>query len=196
MLRVLGTLFLLLLASRVGYGQIFDFENGRERVFSLDGMWRFHTGDNPRWADPNFDDRDWPLLRSDRTWDEQGYKGYGGVAWYRFRVQAVAGGPLDLLLPKIADAYQVFANGQVIGALGTMPPHPASYGSRLAIFLISAKGFSPNLHIAIRIWHDSGSAESAGGGPLNAVLFWVLLVCCEDTTKPAGLKISGQVSAL
>jgi hypothetical protein len=28
----------------------------------LDGAWRFHTGDDPRWADPNADDSSWRQL--------------------------------------------------------------------------------------------------------------------------------------
>src|SRR5678815_811972 len=28
----------------------------------LDGSWRFHTGDDPRWADANTDDNDWETI--------------------------------------------------------------------------------------------------------------------------------------
>ena len=28
----------------------------------LDGMWKHHTGDDPRWADPAFDDSAWPTV--------------------------------------------------------------------------------------------------------------------------------------
>ena len=29
----------------------------------LSGMWKHHTGDDPRWADPAFDDSAWPSVR-------------------------------------------------------------------------------------------------------------------------------------
>ncbi len=32
--------------------QTFSLITGREPVTSLDGLWRFHTGDNPAWASP------------------------------------------------------------------------------------------------------------------------------------------------
>ena len=86
---VLAFLLLLCTASDL-YGQTFNLQTGREPVTSLDGLWRFHTGDNPTWADPNFDDSQWPLLRSNKTWSEQGYENYGGFAWYRFTVAVPA----------------------------------------------------------------------------------------------------------
>ena len=67
----LAWLSLLLSAASGLHAQTFNLQTGREPVASLDGLWRFHTGDNPAWADPNFDDSQWPLLRSDKTWNEQ-----------------------------------------------------------------------------------------------------------------------------
>src|SRR5271156_5379153 len=68
----------------------FDFQRDREPIISLNGVWRFHPGDDPDgklgWAKPDFDDSSWPLLRSNTGWGEQGYKGYRGFAWYRFKV--------------------------------------------------------------------------------------------------------------
>ena len=66
--------------------QVFDVAKDRVPMAVLDGLWRFHTGDDPRWADPGFDDSAWDLLRSDTGWSTQGYKNYGGMAWYRFQV--------------------------------------------------------------------------------------------------------------
>ena len=56
---------LLLCAASGLHAQTFNLQSGREAVASLDGLWRFHTGDNPAWSNPNFDDSQWPLLRSD-----------------------------------------------------------------------------------------------------------------------------------
>ena len=33
----------------------------------------------------DFDDGDWDLLSVDKHWNEQGYDGYHGSAWYRLR---------------------------------------------------------------------------------------------------------------
>jgi hypothetical protein len=80
----------------------FSFLTDHEPVISLDGLWRFHPGDDARWASPAFDDSAWPLLRSDEPWTDQGYNQLSGFAWYRFRVQAPSPAmPLSLLLPSI-----------------------------------------------------------------------------------------------
>lgn len=64
----------------------FDLDRDRESLVSLDGLWRFHPGDNPQWSEPSFDDSAWPLLRSDKPWSVQGYPAMGGFAWYRFAI--------------------------------------------------------------------------------------------------------------
>src|ERR1022692_3107372 len=55
----------------------FDLQRDREPLVSLDGLWRFHPGDDPDgskgWARPDFDDSAWPQLRSDSPWSEHGY---------------------------------------------------------------------------------------------------------------------------
>jgi hypothetical protein len=60
---------ILLLLALFNHGslcaQTFNLQTDREPVVSLDGMWRFHTGDSPAWANPDFDDSQWPLLHSD-----------------------------------------------------------------------------------------------------------------------------------
>ena len=75
---MISLLFLLLMLGACGVlrGQSFEIKDDNLRVASLDGLWRFHTGDNPAWASPSFDDSKWSLLRSDKSWSSQGYKGY------------------------------------------------------------------------------------------------------------------------
>jgi hypothetical protein len=33
-----------------------------QTIITLNGPWRFHTGDDPRWADPAFDDSRWEVV--------------------------------------------------------------------------------------------------------------------------------------
>ena len=47
--------------------------------------WRFHTGDDKRWADPDFDDSGWSLLKPNESWSAQGYANNDGVGWDRFK---------------------------------------------------------------------------------------------------------------
>jgi sigma-B regulation protein RsbU (phosphoserine phosphatase) len=173
MIRKLQLLLLLLASFLCGFApaQSFEVLDGNLRVTSLDGLWRFHTGDDPAWASPTFDDSHWPLLRSDRDWAQQGYQGYSGLAWYRFRVTIPAG--LDhvaLLLPTIRTCYEAFADGQLIGTYGKMPPNDIGYvGGGSQVFELSAGDQRQRtVEIALRVWQFPGWAAYQGGGAASA----------------------------
>ncbi len=162
-------LIVLTLAFCAGlHAQTFSLETGRQPVASLDGLWRFHTGDNPQWASPSLDDSAWPLLRSDKDWASQGYKGYGGFAWYRFRLAVPAGlDDVSLLLPPLMTSYQVFANGKQVGGFGGMPPHGVAYRTPPAAYRLHlGQSAEPReVTIALRVWHWPGWSSYFGGGP-------------------------------
>jgi hypothetical protein len=152
----------------------FSMDKDREPMVLLDGLWRFHPGDDPQWADPNFDDSSWPLIRSDKSWSDQGYKGMSGTAWYRARVWIPADeGPLSLYVPtgSIATNYQVFANGKLMGGLGTMPPHAHAYLSTPAVYPLPVSTTSQPriLTLAIRVWHWPRVAMFWGGGLVGGI---------------------------
>jgi hypothetical protein len=145
--------------------QTFNFDKDREPVVSLDGLWRFHTGDDLRWAAPDFDDSQWNLLRSDESWAEQGYRGYSGFAWYRFRINGLSNGiSIALLLPPFLTSYQVFANGALRGSFGGMPPHGYLYTSMPEVLKLAPRA-ARDVTIAIRVWHSPHWATYFGGGP-------------------------------
>ncbi len=145
-------------------------------ILTLDGLWRFHPGDNPVYASPDFDDSAWPLLHSDQPWTSQGYGNLSGFAWYRFQVQPpLPPAPRSLLLPSILTDYEVFANGQKIGGDGTMPPPaPSRNGTnrdgslkfnQVRLYALPPSPEGTPLHIAIRVWHHPIFATYLGGGP-------------------------------
>ena len=150
--------------------QTFSLITGREPVTSLDGLWRFHTGDNPAWASPEFDDSQWALLCSDEDWGKQGYRGYSGFAWYRFRVAIPAGlEHVSLLLPPMRTSYQVYVDGKLTGAFSQMPPHsvtriplPAEYPLNMGKTPVPREAT-----VALRVWHWQGWSGYWGGGPQN-----------------------------
>ncbi len=155
----------------------FDFERGRVPVLSLDGFWRFHPGDDPNgslgWADPAFDDSSWPLLRSNVGWGGQGYKGYTGFAWYRFKVVL----PEDhqtwaIMLPRVLTSYQIFADGVRIGQFGGLPPHGQYVVGYDEIYTFvpgarSGPGSRRTVTFAIRVWQWPRLPVAVSGGPLS-----------------------------
>ena len=169
--NVLACFFLVVFASINLAAQNFSLITGREPIAALDGPWRFHTGDDLKWANPDFDDSQWTLLRSDEDWGKQGYLGLKGLAWYRFRVIVPADSPpVSLLLPRIATNYEVFADGMRIGGCGTMPPHAEGRFCTPAIFALPAdtKSSSRTVTIAIRVWQQVSWSSYIGGGPYAA----------------------------
>ncbi|QEE30499.1 SpoIIE family protein phosphatase [Terriglobus albidus] len=169
MRRALFSLLLvsLLLCLTPGlHAQTFNLQTGREPVASLDGLWRFHTGDNPGWADPGFDDSQWPLLRSDEEWGQQGYKNYGGFAWYRFTV-AVPDGSRNwsIYLGPMETGYQLFVDGRLAGSFGPIQSS-RNYAISSRVFDLSPAAASGprTFHIAIRAWHAPNWAGFARGG--------------------------------
>jgi len=79
----------------------------------LDGLWHFHPGDNPQWADSSFDDSKWPLINFTQSWSDHGYKVVSGTAWYRARIVISKNETkLAIFIPRMDDSYQVFANGK------------------------------------------------------------------------------------
>jgi hypothetical protein len=164
---------------------VFDLDKDRQPLVALDGLWRFHPGDDPDgklgWADPAFDDSSWPLLRADTTWSQQGYQHYGGFAWYRFKViLPEKGSQLAIGIPRLLTSYQIFANGRFIGQFGGLPPHEKTLLGYNQIFPLPEAITSPaptsptsalsgpTVTIAIRVWHKPYFATFLGGGPSQA----------------------------
>jgi hypothetical protein len=150
-------------------------------VVVLTGPWKFHPGDDARWARPELDDSLWDTM--DLTppegsydpitgasgftpgWTSHGYPKLIGYAWYRIHVnvQNDTGSanpqPLALTMPlNFDDAYQVFANGQLIGEFGDFRKADAVfYNSQPRRFELPKDVHSGPIVIAIRFWMDSST---------------------------------------
>ncbi len=149
----------------------FGYESGRLPIVSLDGLWRFHTGDDPGWAQPGFDDSGWTLLRSDQPWSDQGYPGLSGFAWYRFSVTVQATHPaLAVDLAPMATSWQAFVDGRLVDSVGRMPPNifPSMNWNYHLLTLAGAEsgsGSSRRIQVAVRVWHSPIWSSYIGGGP-------------------------------
>jgi phosphoserine phosphatase RsbU/P len=192
----LASLSLLLCpASGLLHAQTFNLQTGREPVASLDGLWRFHTGDNPAWADPNFDDSQWPLLRSDQAWSHQGYENYGGFAWYRFTVAAPEGSrDWSIYLGPMETGYQLFVDGRLAGSFGPILSslNYAASGRAFAISPAAASG-PRTLHIAIRAWHAPVWADYAEGGFFGSSYFGDSRLIAQRAATARSLQWNGLV---
>lgn len=96
-----------------------------ERVLRLNGYWRFSIGDDINWAKPNYNDADWEEIKVPSTWENEGFYGYNGYAWYRksFILDTKNNRTFYLQLGFIDDVDEVYLNGKLIGFSGSFPPN-------------------------------------------------------------------------
>jgi sigma-B regulation protein RsbU (phosphoserine phosphatase) len=173
MKRRRNLLAVLLMASACGLlrAQTFDLTTHAEPLADLSrAKWRFHPGDDPRWADPGLDDSQWPLLSGRKSWDSQGYKGLTGFGWYRIHVtlppmQAVA------FAGRLCDNYEAFVGGRKIGAWGPMGPGAIqTYDHDAWETAAPIPQHTGEVVLAVRVWSSpsTGFCQAGGfdGGPI------------------------------
>lgn len=95
------------------------------QVIDLRGLWKFHIDDKPAWAAASFDDSQWESIFTPAAWEDEGFNGYDGFAWYRrkFDGRLLKKNEIYYLgLGFIDDCDEVYVNGKLVGFSGFMPP--------------------------------------------------------------------------
>jgi hypothetical protein len=146
----------------------------------LDGAWRFHIGDDPRWADGDADDSGWetmhlsaPASSNDgdvglpnyvRGWMAHGHPGYHGYARYRRAVTVPASNRAwDILGPTAVDhGYELYWNGVKLGGSGRLGASPRVVGTRPMIFALPADSAGTRAVLAIRVFMRPGYGGDGG----------------------------------
>jgi sigma-B regulation protein RsbU (phosphoserine phosphatase) len=133
-------------------GQGVDATRTGEPV-ALDEGWRFHSGDDPQWSSPEFDDSTWQSFDPQSGINDQRFTDMQGFVWLRVHVRlSPTHVPLSLLLDRVGNTYQVFANGHSIGNYGR-------FGSLFGYLLPATRVFplgdaapGDTLVVAFRFW--------------------------------------------
>ncbi|KAA6457221.1 serine/threonine-protein phosphatase [Acidobacteria bacterium AB60] len=136
-------------------------------VIQLDGPWRFNIGDDPRWADPAFDDSTWREVSTTQSLFDQGIETYAGFAWYRMRIQPqelaqfglVKDDPLLALLITGNGVGQlsVYVNGMEAARTRGMSDRPTAYQSLPFIVPLAGADTSSPIVLAVRAWVGSST---------------------------------------
>ncbi len=116
---------------------------------------RYHAGDDPRWAAPDFDDSSWPVSADGAVaWPDTPDQ----MIWVRRPIAAPADitGPLEILWPddcgNAARPAELFVNGVRVAVVGRMPPRPdISLGPQTCAYPLPAAQ-RKTLTIAVRAW--------------------------------------------
>lgn len=160
----LGMVMMLLLNSEKGYG-----EDRWKRMLNLKGYWKFSIGDSKKWSDPKFIDQGWEEIQVPSNWEDEGFNGYNGYAWYR---KVFDGADLEnknwnynLFLGEIDDVDEVYLNGHRIGFSGTFPPKFQTAYNAFRNYSIPSEyiNFNGKNLIAVRVYDSEVSGGIVSG---------------------------------
>jgi hypothetical protein len=106
--------------------KIYAGEENLVLLQSLRGNWLFSIGMNEEWISPKFDDSKWETIKVPSPWEDEGFNGYNGYAFYRKKINISSnfkGRMLYLNMGYIDDVDEVYFNGIKIGSTGSFPPN-------------------------------------------------------------------------
>jgi sialate O-acetylesterase len=133
-------------------------------VLDLRGKWKFELGDDEKRANVAFNDSKWGEIFVPSPWEDEGYPGYDGYAWYRKHFRLPEGAEkkaLHLRLGCVDDVSEVYFNGVLIGITGSFPPDfITAYNTEIVLSIPqNALNVSGDNIIAVRVYDDG-----LGGG--------------------------------
>jgi len=124
-------------------------------------------------APPGANDGDVGLPGYVSGWTAKGHAGYQGFAWYRITlwITPPSDKTLAILGPWAVDsAYQLYANGQLLGGVGdfsSVPPTAHSYHYPKCFVLPGNISKSRVITIAIRVWLGPWALAAPGTGGIH-----------------------------
>ncbi|MFC1569584.1 glycoside hydrolase [bacterium] len=130
----------------------------------LRGSWRFEIGNFDAYSDPHLNDKKWQSIQVPGNWEDQGFPGYDGYAWYRkqFSISSkLSGATLYLVLGQVDDVDRVYLNGHFINGSGSLPPDFQTAWDRNRLYLIPNEffNFGGKNCLAVQVYDD----EAEGG---------------------------------
>jgi sialate O-acetylesterase len=137
-------------------------------LLDLSGTWKIDLGDNPGWSSSSFDDSKWDDIRVPAAWEDDGYPGYDGYAWYRKHFTAdksLQSNTIYLLDGYVDDVSEVYVNGHLVGFQGEFPPHFTTAYEVFGQYFIPQQylNFGGDNVIAIRVYDQMMSGGITHG---------------------------------
>ena len=163
--KILGITVLIMLAVTFSGNNV--SASDYKTLINLAGYWKFNLGDDKAWADPKLDDKSWDNIKAPGAWENQGYIGYDGYAWYRKKVVIPSieqNRTLMLMISNIDDVDEVYVNDHLIGHLGLFPPsYSTAYGwDRKYYVPIEFINQDAENTIAVRVYDGGGEGGIVG----------------------------------
>lgn len=134
------------------------------------GRWKFKLGDNSRWAEQKTDDSKWDEIFVPANWEDEGYPGYDGYAWYRkhFKISSdLQNKPLYIYVGYVDDVSEVYVNGHFVSFSGSFPPnYQTAYNTDQKFWVLKEYiNFSGDNVIAVRVYDSELSGGITRGKP-------------------------------
>lgn len=147
-----------------------DIYNGVALKIDLTKRWFFSIGDNKAWSQSNINDENWEKIRVPYDWENDGFNGYDGYAWYRVHFD---GKKLNknnthfLILGFIDDVDETFINGNLVGRSGHFPPRfRTAYNSNRRYYIPNENiNFEGDNIIAVRVFDQHLNGGIVKGKP-------------------------------
>ncbi len=145
-----------------------QLKNGQ--AVELDKLgWKYSPGDDPRFADPQFDDGAWETLNSTAiTLDSIPKSGWNGIGWFRLRLQVdpvLANQSLNLEMFQLG-ASEVYLDGHIVeryGKVGQSPNQEAQYNPNARPLSVTFNEQREHV-LAIRYSNQKAADVSSGWG--------------------------------
>ncbi len=130
--------------------------------------WKFEIGTSDSYAKPGYNDSDWEDIKVPGCWEDEGFPGYDGFAWYRTTVfipKELENKALRLRMGRVDDVDKVYINGIFIGGLGSLPPKYKSAFNFQRDYYIPAGylNFDAENLIAVMVFDEHGCGGISGG---------------------------------
>lgn len=160
-------------AAPVSSALVFDATTLRQPT-DLESTWLVKAGDDPAWAQTDFDDAGWMRVDPRQTLKVYFPHERPNVVWYRLHVK-VAPNQTGLALAEfnLTSAFEIYVNGEQVMKAGEVAPYkPTAFGARLLAPIPDAAIRTGSLVITLRLYISGNEWVSAFPGlyPYNLTL--------------------------
>lgn len=94
-----------------------------DRIIYITDTWLFRTGDNPRWASPQYNDSTWQKSSTYLGSSELSFIDWKGIGWFRFHFKVdstLVDYPLALIPEQHNGASEIYLDGELLYELGSV----------------------------------------------------------------------------
>ncbi len=166
----------------------------------LDAPWLLHAGDDPAYAQPDFDDTHWTPFDPHNTIFFLFPKNHPEIVWYRQRVKVDPSQTgLALREEELSHAFEIYVNGERLMTCGSVTPYKAyTYDAMLLRRIPDREIATGSLLIAVRVhisppeWQGAGPGMDAG----NLTIGQEDTLRQEDWLTAIGLNLVGKLDSL